>query len=126
VPADPLILSPLLGPELAGPVVETVDGLLLTGGDDMDPSLRRGSSSFARSDRSSAGRVRAGSLPRRPRAAGTDACHLPRQLVNVALGGDLWRDLPSQRPAKSITGEGRENDAATELRWSPRRCSLRP
>ena len=48
----PLILC-AVGPGLAGQVVETVDGLLLTGGDDMDPSHYGGRLLILRSIRSS-------------------------------------------------------------------------
>ena len=34
----PLILSPLMGPSLAGPALNVVDGLILTGGEDLDPA----------------------------------------------------------------------------------------
>jgi putative glutamine amidotransferase len=34
----PLILSPLLGPSFAMRALDGVDGLMLTGGEDMDPS----------------------------------------------------------------------------------------
>jgi len=96
----PIILPPLEAAELA-PLLDAVDGVILTGGEDIDPGAY--------------GALRAPSVhdPHRQR----DACELALtrlarernvptlaicrgiQLVNVALGGTLVQDIPSERPS---------------------------
>lgn len=96
----PLILSPLIGAERAAEALVGCDGLLLTGGADLDPvrygeapsrSLRavepeRDAFEFA--------------LLTTARARGLPILAICRgmQLVNVAAGGTLWQDLPTDRP----------------------------
>jgi putative glutamine amidotransferase len=96
----PLVLPPVSGDELAG-VVEAVHGIVLTGGEDVDPA------EFG--------------APRHPRTQDPhrerDKCelalvHIARemriptlaicrgmQMVNVAFGGTLIQDIPSERPS---------------------------
>ena len=96
----PLILSPLLGEGDAAEAVAGLDGLLLTGGEDIDP---------ARYDAAPSSRL--GSIsPERDAFelalfAAARRLELPTlaicrgiQLANVALGGTLWQDLPTERP----------------------------
>jgi putative glutamine amidotransferase len=96
----PLIASPLAGAEAAAPMLEGADALLLSGGEDIDPATY--------------GAARSGKLgevdPRRDHfelalfrdawSRGVPVLAVCRglQLVNVALGGTLWQDLPSQAP----------------------------
>ena len=94
----PLVLSPLMETGHAIHALDGCDGLVLSGGEDVDPSHY--------------GAERSKHLkevdPRRDAfelalfAAGKER-HLPilaicrgLQLVNVALGGTLWQDLPSE------------------------------
>ncbi|MFZ5623088.1 MAG: gamma-glutamyl-gamma-aminobutyrate hydrolase family protein [Gemmatimonadota bacterium] len=98
--ALPLILSPLMGAELATHALEGVDGLLLTGGEDLDPALygeapvpQLGSVSHPRDEFELAlfAAARRRELPVLGICRGC-------QVINVALGGSLYQDLPTQRP----------------------------
>ena len=119
---NPLILSPLLGPELAGQVVESVDGLLLTGGDDMDPS-HYGEAPHPSLDPIDPQRDAfelAVFRAARERQVPTLAICRGFQLVNVALGGTLWQDLPSQRPAEiDHRQKGARNDRSHRVEVVP-------
>ncbi len=96
----PVILSQLVGTGVAARALEGCEGLLLTGGEDVDPA-------YYGEDPSPA----LGSVDRdRDRFelalfAAARATRLPVlgicrgiQLINVALGGTLYQDLPSERP----------------------------
>lgn len=96
----PLILSPLLENAPTKDILEVLDGLVLTGGEDVDPA-------YYGQDR----HARLGNVDRMRDAfelalfRDAQAHRLPVlaicrgiQLVNVALGGSLWQDLPSERP----------------------------
>jgi putative glutamine amidotransferase len=96
----PLILSPLIGTGRTGEVLEAVDGLVLTGGEDVDPAHygqgphpRLGNVDPARDAFELA-------LFRDAQARGMPVLAICRgiQLVNVALGGTLWQDIPTDRP----------------------------
>lgn len=96
----PLVLSPLLGAAHNGPVLDLLDGLLLTGGEDVDPAHygqpphpRLGDVDPER-DAFELG------LFRDAQARGLPVLAICRgiQVVNVALGGTLWQDIPSERP----------------------------
>lgn len=96
----PLLLSPLLGAELAAPALEHCDGLLLTGGADVDParfgaapSPALGAVEPAR-DAFELALLEAALARRIPILA---ICR-GMQLVNVAAAGSLWQDLPSEHP----------------------------
>ena len=96
----PLILSPLLGPDQAPAALEAVDGLLLTGGDDVDPAYYEEDPHPALDviDRERDAFEFAVFNAARERQVPTLAICRGFQLLNVALGGTLWQDLPSQRP----------------------------
>ncbi len=98
--AVPLILSPLVGDDLAGCALEGLDGLLLSGGEDVDPALY-GDRAATELWTPSRGRDRFElALFREARRRGLPILGVCRgiQLINVALGGTLYQDLPSQRP----------------------------
>jgi putative glutamine amidotransferase len=96
----PLISSSLLDPERAPALLDRVDGLLLTGGEDVDPAFYHAAphSKIGRTD------------PERDAVelaliAGARARRLPVlgicrgiQIVNVAFGGTLFQDLTSEHP----------------------------
>jgi len=118
----PLILSPLLGAGLADQVVETLDGLLLTGGDDMDPSHygEEPHPSLDPIDPQRDAFELAVFRAARERQVPTLAICRGFQLVNVALGGTLWQDLPSQRPAEiDHRQKGARNDRTHRVEVVP-------
>lgn len=100
----PLIVSPLAGPARAGAFLDAVDGLLLTGGEDVDPALygatpspRLGAVSRER-DLFELALVREAAERQLPVLG---ICR-GLQLINVALGGTLWQDLGSERTSHLI------------------------
>ena len=104
----PLVLSPVLGPERATEALADVDGLLLSGGADIVPA-RYGASPSPRLgpveperdafELALFGAARARGLPVLAICRGL-------QLVNVAAGGTLWQDLPSERPGAVAHQQG--------------------
>ena len=111
----PLILSPLLGPSRSDSALDAVTGVVLTGGEDVDPaaygeipapalgSVDRSRDAFEFALLKSALRRR---LPVLAICRGI-------QLVNVALGGTLWQDLPTQRPSSIAHNHTGDRDART-------------
>jgi putative glutamine amidotransferase len=96
----PYIL-PVLGPEDADAMLEGMAGLILTGGEDVDPA-HYGSARHpalgevhARRDAFELALVRSARARRLP----TLAICRGVQVANVALGGTLVQDLPSERPS---------------------------
>lgn len=96
----PVIVPPLASEDAADAILARVDGLVLTGGEDVEPSLY-GQPRIAACGRSNVRRdnteialVRAARTQRKPLLA---ICRGP-QLLNVALGGTLFQDIPSQIP----------------------------
>jgi len=96
----PIIIPPLASPEQARSILERVDGVLLTGGEDVDPALygqdqseKCGSPNRARDETEIALALGARHLGK-PLLA---ICRGP-QLLNVAFGGTLIQDIPSEVP----------------------------
>jgi putative glutamine amidotransferase len=95
----PLVLSPLVPAELTGSLADTLDGLLLTGGEDVAPALYGEAPHPAlgdvdpRRDQLEAGLLHAA------RERGIPVLGICRgiQLINAAMGGTLWQDLATQR-----------------------------
>jgi len=95
----PLILSPLIGPENAEAALEPLHGLVLSGGEDIDPSA------YGHTRHPQLGKVDAVrdafelALFKAARERQLPVLAICRgiQLVNVAMGGTLWQDLPSER-----------------------------
>jgi putative glutamine amidotransferase len=120
----PCVLAPLDGD--AGQVVagverllDAVDGLVLTGGEDVEPaqyravpSPRLGRTQAAR-DATEISAVRAA----RERGLPTLAICRGVQVLNVALGGTLIQDLPSERPGPI----NHDPDEARDTRTHPLR-----
>jgi putative glutamine amidotransferase len=96
----PLILSPLMGASLAGSVLDGCDGLLLTGGEDIHPSWYGADPSPLLSPPSRERDLFELALFAVARQRELPILGICRgiQLVNVALGGTLFQDLPSERP----------------------------
>jgi putative glutamine amidotransferase len=104
----PVVLPNSGDPSLAKDYVALVDGLLLTGGDDVHPRYY-GESPHPRIDlvdeRRDAFEI---ALLRAARERGMPVFGICRgiQIMNVALGGDLFQDLPSQ--AESTVGHAQK------------------
>lgn len=104
-------------------IPDDFDGLLLAGGPDVDPS-RYGETALApdvevRPERDALDfRLLSRALERRIPVLGI--CR-GMQVLNVALGGNLWQDLPSQRHRGVVHGGENEDAAAPEhaLRTAP-------
>ena len=122
----PLVVPPLARTDDLGPLLDVVDGLVLTGGEDVDPA-RYGARAHPRlgtvhaeRDAAELALVRAA----RERALPTLAICRGIQLLNVALGGTLVQDLPSERPAALAhdpAGRGRaERTHAVEVQAGSR------
>lgn len=96
----PFVIPPLSDASLARRVIESVDGLVLTGGEDVDPELygqprhERLSTVNRLRDDTEIALVRAAREARKPVLA---ICRGP-QLLNVALGGTLIQDIASCVP----------------------------
>ena len=97
----PVVVPPLSGRESALAIVSRVDGVVLTGGEDVEPSLygqdrlpECGKSNLRRDNTEIA-------LVHAARELGVPVLAICRgpQLLNVALGGTLYQDIPSQIPA---------------------------
>lgn len=97
----PLVVPPFTDAARAADVVDAVDGLVLTGGEDVEPARygatphpALGAVNPAR-DATELALVAAA----RQRAMPVLAICRGIQLLNVALGGTLVQDLPSERPS---------------------------
>jgi putative glutamine amidotransferase len=97
----PLIVPPQLDPTRMRDVLDVVCGLLLTGGEDVHPSAYGASphSRLGKTDRERDAVEIA--LLRGAHERGLPVLAICRgiQLANVALGGTLIQDLPSERPS---------------------------
>jgi putative glutamine amidotransferase len=92
------LLIPNVDPDRAGAYLDRVDGLLLTGGDDPDPSLF-GEEPHPRIDLVDERRDRFEiALTTGARERGLPVFGICRgvQLMNIALGGDIFQDIESQ------------------------------
>jgi putative glutamine amidotransferase len=97
----PLVLPPLLGDAYAGEVIGILDGLVLSGGEDVDPAHYGQEPHPTVLDNIDPLRdAQELALFRLAQARGVPVLAICRgiQLVNVALGGTLWQDLPTERP----------------------------
>ena len=96
----PLVVPPLLDPARAGAVLDRVAGLVLTGGDDVDPA-RYHAAPHPRLEETDPARdaveVALIAAARERRLPMLAICR-GIQILNVALGGTLYQDLPSERP----------------------------
>jgi putative glutamine amidotransferase len=106
----PLVLSPLVGTSHAGRALDGVDGLILTGGEDVDPAWYNADRSPLLNPPSRERDLFELALFASARQREIPILGICRgiQLINVALGGTLYQDLPSERP-----GSVDHNGAAT-------------
>ena len=95
----PLVLSPLMGTTMTARALDGIDGLLLTGGEDMDPAWY-GADPSPHLDPPSRERdlfeLALFAVARQRQIPILGICR-GIQLINVALGGTLFQDLPSER-----------------------------
>jgi putative glutamine amidotransferase len=96
----PLVLSPLVGASLAARALEGVEGIVLTGGEDLDPAWYGATPSPFLDQPSRERDLFELALFASARQRGLPILGICRgiQLINVALGGSLYQDLPSERP----------------------------
>lgn len=96
----PLVVPPVLDPADAGDVLAPVAGLVLTGGEDVAPA-RYGATPHPKLQAPDPARdaieLALFAEAHRRRLPVLAICR-GIQLVNVALGGTLYQDLPSERP----------------------------
>lgn len=102
----PVVLPPLTDPRALRGLYERLDGVLLAGGDDIDP-VRYGEAPHPRLGAVSPERDTAELLLARWAFADgkplLGICH-GLQVINVARGGTLWQDLPSDHPVALAEG----------------------
>jgi putative glutamine amidotransferase len=98
----PVMLSPLMGPSYAARAMDGVDGLVLTGGEDMDPACYQAAPHPKANPPSRERDLFELAIFAAARARELPVLGICRgiQVVNVALGGTLWQDLPSERPGE--------------------------
>lgn len=96
----PIVVAPLEDPDRCGAILSAVAGLVLTGGEDIDPAeygaephARLGETNRRR-DRWEISLLHAARARRMP----TLAICRGLQLLNVAMGGTLVQDIPAQWP----------------------------
>jgi putative glutamine amidotransferase len=102
----PMILSPLAGIASVPTLLEGIDALILSGGADVDPKH------YGAVPHPKLGMVEAErdafefALFAEARARGLPTLGICRglQLANVAMGGTLWQDLPSEKGAHPQSG----------------------
>lgn len=96
----PLVLSPLMGVSFAARALDAVDGLILTGGEDIEPSwygARPSPQLTPPSPERDLFELALFAVARQRELPILGICR-GIQLINVALGGTLFQDLPSERP----------------------------
>jgi putative glutamine amidotransferase len=111
----PLILSPLMGASLAAAALDGCDGLILTGGEDIEPSWYGVEPSPLLDEPSQERDLFELALFAVARQRGLPILGICRgiQLINVALGGTLFQDLPSERPGTIDHSPKHARDART-------------
>jgi putative glutamine amidotransferase len=109
----PIILSPVLGPAYAMRALDGVDGLLLSGGEDIHPAWYGAEPSLHLYPPSRERDLFELALFAAARQRELPILGICRgiQLVNVGLGGTLFQDLPSERPGPVAHDPGGSRDA---------------
>ncbi|HKT58655.1 MAG TPA: gamma-glutamyl-gamma-aminobutyrate hydrolase family protein [Gemmatimonadales bacterium] len=111
----PVILSPVLGPSYAARAMDGVDGLVLTGGEDIHPALYGAEPSphaYPPSRERDLFELALFAAARQRELPVLGICR-GIQLVNVAMGGTLFQDLPTERPSDIAHDPGSARDART-------------
>jgi putative glutamine amidotransferase len=99
--AVPLILPPAIGAAHAMGALDGINALLLSGGEDLDPSWYGAAASPALGEVDRERDLFELALFAAARQRGMPILGICRgiQLINVALGGTLWQHLPGERPS---------------------------
>jgi putative glutamine amidotransferase len=96
----PVLVPPLLGNADAGRIIDAVDGLLLTGGEDVDPArygaVRHATVTSVSGERDATEFALLDAAHRRTKPVLAICRGI--QVLNVAFGGTLIQDIPSERP----------------------------
>ncbi len=109
----PIMLSPLLGPSYAMRALDGADGLLLSGGEDIHPAwygVEPSPHLYPPSHDRDLFELALFAAARQRELPILGICR-GIQLVNVALGGTLFQDLPSERPGPIAHDLGTARDA---------------
>ena len=118
----PLVLSPLIGASHAARALDGVDGLVLTGGEDIDPAWYNADRSPLLDPPSRERDLFELALFAAARERALPILGICRgiQLINVALGGTLFQDLPSERPGPvDHNRAGTRTDRSHTIRLAP-------
>jgi putative glutamine amidotransferase len=118
----PLVLSPLIGASHAARALDGVDGLVLTGGEDIDPAWYNADRSPLLNPPSRERDLFELALFAAARQRELPILGICRgiQLINVALGGTLYQDLPSERPGPvDHNRAGARTDRSHAIRLAP-------
>ncbi|MGH7581494.1 MAG: gamma-glutamyl-gamma-aminobutyrate hydrolase family protein [Gemmatimonadales bacterium] len=118
----PVMLSPIIGPSYAARALDGVDGLVLTGGEDVDPAWYNAERSPLSNPPSRERDLFELALFAAARQRELPILGICRgiQLVNVALGGSLYQDLPSERPGPlDHNRAGTRTDRSHAIRLAP-------
>jgi putative glutamine amidotransferase len=110
----PVIITPELEPACAVELFGECDGLLLTGGEDVDPARYGATPHEKLGDVSPARDLNELALIAEARARDLPILGICRgiQILNVACGGTLYQDLPAQRPGAVNHEPGGARDGA--------------
>lgn len=111
----PILLTPPIGPGRAADALAPLDGLVLTGGHDVDPQWYDARPSPALGPVDPHRDEFELALFHAARSRGMPILGICRglQLVNVALGGTLYQDLPTEQPGDILHDPPVARDART-------------
>jgi putative glutamine amidotransferase len=118
----PVILSPLIGSAYAARALDGVDGLVLTGGEDMDPAWYHADRSPLLNPPSRERDIFELAIFAAARQRELPILGICRgiQVINVAMGGTLYQDLPSERPGPvDHNPAGTRTDRSHGIRLAP-------
>lgn len=111
----PLVVPPLTDPTRAGEILDSASGLLLTGGEDVDPA-RFGATRHPKLGATHPGRDATElALLAAARERNMPVLAICRgiQILNVACGGTLYQDLPSERASAVDHDQPHDRSART-------------
>jgi putative glutamine amidotransferase len=118
----PIIVSPLIGSAYAARALDGIDGLVLTGGEDMDPAWYNADRSPLLNPPSRERDIYELAIFAAARQRELPILGICRgiQLINVAMGGTLYQDLPSERPGPvNHNRAGTRTDRSHAIRVTP-------